>query len=122
MKLTTIKFALVAAMLALAGCASAPKETTIVVPPKYTDNVPIPKVQPTDLKKIQWKIMNRADMQKFVDANKSNPNVVVFVLDEENSAILIGNIQELRRYIESQQEVIEYLKKVLDARTEKGDK
>jgi hypothetical protein len=105
---------------ALVGCATTKQETTIVVPPQYTENVPIPKVAPTDLKKLNFKLMNKQAMEAFIAS--SNEDFVVYVLDEQNVAILIGNIQELRRYIQSQHEVIEYLKKVLDARTEKEQK
>lgn len=114
------KLAIALLLLLLVGCQAAPKrqEGAVVVPPRYTENVPIPKVQPTELKDLNWKLMNRAEMQKFLAS--SNEDFVVYTLDSENVAILIGNIQELRRYIQSQQEVIEYLKKVLEARTEKG--
>jgi PBP1b-binding outer membrane lipoprotein LpoB len=114
------KIAVLAVALFLVGCQSAPPkrvETIVTVPPRYTTNVPIPKVQPTDLKEIKWRILNREEMQKFLATNPQN--FIIYTLDEQNSAILIGNIQELRRYIQSQQEVIEYLKKVLDARTER---
>lgn len=117
------KLAILLATSVMSGCAMLqPKkqEVVITVPPKYTENVPIPKVQPTDLKNVKWKLMNKAEMQQFLASSKED--VVIYTLDDENVAILIGNIQELRRYIQSQQEVIEYLKKILDARTEKGEK
>ncbi len=108
----------------LVGCASnSPRqETVVVVPPSYTENIPIPKVQPVELQDIKFKLMNRIEMQKFLDANIGKDNFTIYALDDQNVAILIGNIQELRRYIQSQQEVILYLKKVLDARTIKGEK
>lgn len=123
MKTHISKLALIVVALILAGCQTSLKrqETVVTVPPTYGENVPIPKVAPTDLKELKWKLMNRAEMQKFLDDHKGE-DFDIYTLDGQNAAILIGNIQELRRYIQSQEEVIAYLKKVLDARSEKGDK
>jgi hypothetical protein len=115
------KLLVLVAFATLVGCQSAPKrqETVVVVPPRYTENVPIPKVQPTDLKDLKWLLLNREGMQRFLATNKEE--FTIYTLDEQNVAILIGNVQELRRYIQSQQEVIEYLKAVLDARSNRNN-
>lgn len=112
------KWALVS-VLALSGCAiksDGPREITI--PPTYSDKIPIPKVEPTQLVDVNWKVMNKDELAKFLQENKDK-DFVIYALDETNNVNLVGNIQELNRYIKSQQEVINYLIKIIDARTQK---
>jgi hypothetical protein len=110
-------------VLALVGCSSSPlrQEAVVTVTPRYAENVPIPKVQPVELNDLSFKLMNKETMRIFLES-KIGDDFTIYTLDDQNVAILIGNIQELRRYIQSQQQVIVYLKKILDARTEKGEK
>jgi len=96
--------------LVLAGCCTKPP---VVKPPEYAD-VPIPKVEPTQLKEVKWKLMNKVEMQKYLTTAKDDE--ILYVLDENNSVILLDNIQELRRYTESQQEVINYLVGIIKSR------
>lgn len=112
------KLALVV-VLALTGCVTKPqKPIEITIPPAYSDKIPIPKVEPTQLVDVNWKVMNQQELAKFLEDNKGK-DFVIYALDETNNVNLVGNIQELNRYIKSQQEVINYLIKIIDARTQK---
>ncbi len=112
---------LLAAMLV--GCATKPTvvKTEVVVPPTFSDNIPIPKVEPIEIKEMKWKIMNKVEMQKFLAINNSSNDFIVYTIDDQNMALLMGNLQEMRRYIQSQQAKIDYLLGVIDARTKKGN-
>ncbi len=102
----------------LSGCASFIEEKpSIVIPPTYSEQVAIPKATPTELKPLEWRIMKKAEMQKFLSEN-SGKDFVVYSLDDHNMKVLIGNMQELRRYIQEQQEVINYLVGIISLRRE----
>lgn len=98
----------------LVGCSSVPeKPRTIVMSASYADKVPVPKVAPTDIKAVEWMLLDRTTMLAYLDANPGE--FVVYALTEDGTSIMMGNIQELRRYIQSQQEVINYLLSVMNA-------
>lgn len=110
---------LLLSVLALTGCANTSlKPREITIPPTYSDKIPIPKVEPTKLNEVNWLVMNQESLKKFVEDNKSQ-DYIIYALDEKNNDVMISNLQEMNRYIQSQQEVINYLIKVIDARTQK---
>ena len=75
-------------VLLLVGCASSP-----VLPIKPISNkLVVPKVLPTELKPVTWTTVNN-----------------IYSLDKENMKLLIGNLDELKRYIVEQKAVIDFL-------------
>lgn len=90
--------------LFLVGCATKPKPIEIIIPPTYSDNIPIPKIEPPEFKEITWDISQREDKS------------VIFVLTSDQMDNLVHNLQEMKRYVLSSEEVRTYLIKVIDAR------
>lgn len=120
MKSLASKLFLLGMVLALQACQNLPgaqrrNQEVVVIPPTYSENIVIPKVEPTSLKSVQWKLMNRVELEKFLKANP-NGDYTLYTLDDGNMTILLDNIQGLKRYVQSQQAVIEYLLTVIDAR------
>lgn len=102
----------------LVGCATQKTtQTTITVPPTYSQNIPIPTVEPVRTEEVNWLLLNREKATKFIQSTPDD--FLLYTIDDNGMKSLIGNIQELRRYILSQQAKIDYLIGVLDARKEK---
>lgn len=105
------KLIIVAVAMILTGCASTtPSEPDVInnTTPIAENNITIPKVDPTKLQSVRWKLMNENDLKAYIADNKGKP-YIVYVLDQDNMKIEISNIQELRRYLKDQQAKIQYL-------------
>lgn len=103
----------------LIGCATT-KTDTITAPQTVSSEIPIPTVDPLKVSDVQWKLMGPAEMQQFLVDHKDSNEVFVYTLDDQNMAVMVGNIQEMRRYIESQQAKIDYLLGIMNSRSTKG--
>jgi hypothetical protein len=115
--------ALLVGCLILTGCATtttANKPTPITVPPTYSENIPMPTIEPVTTLPLEWRLLNKERAAKIISEMGSSDDFLLYTLDEANMSKLIGNIQELRRYIESQRAKIEYLVDVINARKNKG--
>lgn len=103
----------------LSGCASQ-TTTSISTPsvlPTYSDAVAIPKATPTNLKNIDWVIHNQYSIQQLIKTHGNEP-YMLYSLNSVNMQILVGNMDDLARYIKEQQAVIAYLTGLIDLRRE----
>ena len=94
--------------------SSTPTEIKVTTEPTRFPEVHAPTVQPMNMQRLQWKVMNKADLMALLaQLNKTpNPNFAIFTLDGNNFRILDGNLQEMRRYILEQQAVITFYERV----------
>ena len=96
--------------LALAGCQTA--QPTVTVAPQL--EVVAPVAQPVTTMPVEWQALNREELKKLVadlDKNK-DPNYAVFVLTPQGFKNLAYNLNEMKRYIAEQKEVIRFYKKI----------
>jgi NAD-dependent SIR2 family protein deacetylase len=103
----------------LTGCASMPKPDKVIIMPQYSDMIAIPKVMPTTLKPLSFKVMNGTQLTNFEKLH-TNETIVLYSLDDANLQIFTTNLDDLHRYIKEQQAVITYLTGVIDLRRDPG--
>ncbi|WP_146125275.1 hypothetical protein [Burkholderia multivorans] len=114
MRLT--KLLLVLAVV-LSACTTAPVVTSNVVTPPP---VSIPVIAPTNLQNVKFDLVTSSSLAAFEQQFKTDPNAQFYVLDRSNMQTMISNIQEMRRYILSQQASITYLGNALSLYTTKA--
>jgi hypothetical protein len=103
-------------LLILAGCATSPPVTTVVVQPNAP--VAVPGTQPLTLNPVQWQVMTLAQLQKLVATLQASPQPqIIFSLDTNNYNNLTLNLIEIQRYIEEQKAVLTMLKNIIAARS-----
>lgn len=105
------KIALVALLpLALSACNSVQPASTVA--PQL--EVAAPSTQPITTLPVEWKVLNKQELKSLVAQldKKDDPNYSVFVLTPQGFQNLALNMNEMKRYIQEQQEVIKFYKKV----------
>lgn len=114
-----IKLILVGLMLSImVGCSTVKVEkTTPTILPTYSDMVAIPVAAPTNLKKVNWQVVNNKVMNELLKNNTDTP-IVLYSLDELNMQTMIGNMDDMSRYIQEQRAIIAYLTGLIDLRRE----
>jgi len=113
---TASKLILACLVLTLSGCVTfGQKKEPAFTPQEQISEVAIPKTRPVELGEVKWTLMNPDVMAKWIEENKGK-DVIIYAVDENNMKVAIDNIQELRRYIQQQQEVINYLVGIVDQR------
>lgn len=110
------KLIAILAAVFLAGCHTCPTIPDPVEKPPVYGDVVLPVVRGTDLKDVKWELMDQAELQKLVEEKKNTKGFFVYVLDQSGMETEIGNMQELRRYIQQQQAAIEFLVGVIKSR------
>ncbi len=94
----------------LSACAN--KEST---PPQVITNTPVPITPPTvtplDLQNVKWTVHDYASLKKMVaDAEKKGqPNVIFYVLTQDDYNALAMNVAEVKRYISDQKAASDFL-------------
>ena len=110
--------AVTALLVILTGCGTVKVEkTTPTILPTYSDMVAIPIAAPTKLKKVNWLVVNNNVMIDLLKINKDTP-IVLYSLDELNMQTMIGNMDDMSRYIQEQRAVIAYLTGLIELRRE----
>lgn len=106
------KFIILAALmpLALAGCQTAAPVVTVA--PQL--DVTAPVAQPITSMPVEWQVLNRDELKKLVADldKKQDPNYAVFVLTPQGFKNLALNMNEMKRYIREQKEIIKFYKKI----------
>lgn len=105
--------------LLLSGCTAAPVVTSNLVTPPV---VSVPVIAPTSLQPVSFQLATASTYAAFADCFKPDSNAHLYVLGQTDMTNLVGNIQEMRRYILSQQASITYLSGVLDLYTRQVQK
>jgi C4-dicarboxylate-specific signal transduction histidine kinase len=67
-----------------------------------------------DLQNFNWRVLNKKDLLALLTQlnKKPDPNFSIFILDSSGFKMLDSNVQEMRRFIEEQQAVIQYYQKL----------
>lgn len=94
----------------LTACAGKPPAEVVRETAIIERNIPIvARPDPVKMNNVNFRVINQDNLEEFLyDLQKKNGRVVFIALttqDYENTSI---NIQELRRYIAQQQEIIVY--------------
>ena len=95
----------------LAGCGG----TQIVADPVALKTAPvtIPKIDPIKTSPVKWQVLKSSDMLKLA---KSNPNAVVFGLDQTNFQNLSVDLSEATRYMQQEKAVNNMLTDIITQR------
>ena len=97
-------------VLMLAACSTIPNQPTVIIAPAVP--VVIPKVSPIIVQPVQWKVYNSTELKTLgEELSKTNTQVILFTLDTTNFQNLNLNLADIKRYIASQQQVIDFLTK-----------
>ena len=97
-------------MLALTGCAGVNPIEISTKP--IENNITQPAdVRAPSLRGITWKVVNKDNLQQFLDAQsktQDNPNPVFVAISLQDYETLSLDMAELKRYIEQQKSIIVY--------------
>jgi hypothetical protein len=100
--------------LLLSACHATPP-LPIVAP---AAPVSVPNPSPLTLGRVQWTALSPTQMRaQAEEAIRSGKTELVFLLDANGHETLTLNLIEMRRFIEEQQAVVAYLRRVLDERS-----
>ncbi len=104
-------FAGILIALALSACSTPtkPDNFTVIAP---TPPVTAPKADPVVPAPVQWKVYTLDELKALVAERSS---VLLFTLDEKNFKNLSGNLVDIKKYIDQQNEIIAYLTKAANA-------
>ena len=84
---------------------------TVTVEAKITHpNLP----RPIDLKEPEWKVVSKANLEEFINMMEAeNGGQIVFVaMSIADYELMAYNMQEIKRYINQQKEIIVYYRKL----------
>jgi HAMP domain-containing protein len=79
----------------------------------------IPSPAPLNFRDVKWQVYNKADIEILMAdlKDKEEDGFAIFALDAEGYEALALNVNELRRYVLEQQQVILFLTNVLRERS-----
>ena len=99
---------LIVALLILSGCATTtPPGNTVLYPTVAHPAAPAPVA----LNNVDWEVVTKSNIDTFAAAaaktqNTANPVFVIITPDDYK--VMLGNLAELKRYIEQQKAIIAY--------------
>lgn len=95
----------------LAGCSG----TQVVADPVPLKTAPvtIPVIDPIKTSPVNWQVLKSSDMLKLA---KSNPNAVIFGLDQTNFQNLSVDLSEATRYMQQEKAVNNMLTDIITSR------
>ena len=100
---------LVVVLLIFSGCSTFKSEKQIEV---ITQEIEKPKlildvVEPLDLKPIKWIVITRENVaQVFNQIEQEGKSVALFALDTDTYEILAINMEDIKRYILTQNQIL----------------
>lgn len=100
---------LVVVLLIFSGCSTFKSEKQIEV---ITQEIEKPKlnldvVEPLDLKPIKWIVITRENVaQVFNEIEQEGKSVALFALDTDTYEILAINMEDIKRYILTQNQIL----------------
>ena len=94
-------------LVALASCTTK-TEYVYMYKPRPTPVEPM--AQPANMRGVEWKVLNKAEMQKILAELEKNPdpNFALFALTPKGFEALSTNLVEINRFVQEQQQVIAY--------------
>ena len=100
---------LVVILLIFSGCSTFKSEKQVEV---ITQEIEKPKlnldvVEPLDLKPIKWIVITRENVaQVFSEIEQEGKSVALFALDTDTYEILAINMEDIKRYILTQNQIL----------------
>ena len=100
---------LVVVLLIFCGCSTFKSEKQVEV---ITQEIEKPKlnldvVEPLDLKPIKWIVITRENVaQVFSEIEQEGKSVALFALDTDTYEILAINMEDIKRYILTQNQIL----------------
>lgn len=100
---------LVVVLIIFSGCSTFKSEKQVEV---ITQEIEKPKlnldvVEPLDLKPIKWIVITRENVaQVFSEIEQEGKSVALFALDTDTYEILAINMEDIKRYILTQNQIL----------------
>ena len=104
-----IVFIVIVVLLIFSGCSTFKSEKQVEV---ITQEIEKPKlnldvVEPLDLKPIKWIVITRENVaQVFSEIEQEGKSVALFALDTDTYEILAINMEDIKRYILTQNQIL----------------
>ena len=106
-----LKFLIALSLIPLiSACASTPEPQIITQTEYISREIPtVNRPAPVQLSDVQWYVVNEENLDEFIARfRETNGQVVFMAISVRDYEKLALNIQELRRYINQQREIIVY--------------
>jgi hypothetical protein len=99
-------------MFVLTACETTRQQQIMLISP------PVPKPAPVVMRNVEWKVYNLPELERLVAElrERNDGDFVIIALTPRGYENLGVNLIELERYIREQEEVVVFLKNILDAR------
>ena len=104
-----ILFLFVMLIILLTSCSFMPREKQIEVVTKQIEKpkLNIEQVEPLDLKPVKWIVVTKENAEQiFTTLENEGKSIALFALDTDTYEVLSLNMEELKRYILTQKEVL----------------
>ena len=104
-----ILFLFVMLIILLTSCSFMPREKQIEVVTKQIEKpkLNIEQVEPLDLKPVKWIVVTKENAEQiFTNLENKGKSIALFALDTDTYEVLSLNMEELKRYILTQKEVL----------------
>ena len=104
-----ILFLFVMLIILLTSCSFMPREKQIEVVTKQIEKpkLNIEQVEPLDLKPVKWIVVTKENAEQiFTNLENEGKSIALFALDTDTYEVLSLNMEELKRYILTQKEVL----------------
>ena len=104
-----ILFLFVMLIKLLTSSSFMPREKQIEVVTKQIEKpkLNIEQVEPLDLKPVKWIVVTKENAEQiFTDLENEGKSIALFALDTDTYEVLSLNMEELKRYILTQKEVL----------------
>ena len=104
-----ILFLFIMLIILLTGCSFMPREKQIEVVTKQVEKpkLNIEQVEPLDLKPVKWIVVTKDNAEEiFTNLENEGKSIALFALNTDTYEVLSLNMEELKRYILTQKEVL----------------
>ena len=104
-------FLIASSLLLLTSCARAPSQEVLTETRFVRPSIDIvPRPRPVDLRNMEWRVVTHENMDEFIQSIGigDTGEYVFYVITVRDYEKLALNLDELKRYILQQQEIIAY--------------
>tara|TARA_Y100001938_G_C8094862_1_gene437399 strand:- start:1363 stop:1707 length:345 start_codon:yes stop_codon:yes gene_type:complete len=111
-------------IILLTGCSFMPREKQIEVVTKQVEKpkLNIEQVEPLDLKPVKWIVVTKDNAEEiFTNLENEGKSIALFALNTDTYEVLSLNMEELKRYILTQKEVLVKYKEYYEPKEDKDE-
>ena len=119
-----ILFLFVMLIILLTSCSFMPREKQIEVVTKQVEKpkLNIEQVEPLDLKPVKWIVVTKDNAEEiFTNLENEGKSIALFALNTDTYEVLSLNMEELKRYILTQKEVLVKYKEYYEPKEDKDE-